>query len=541
MNSTSNLSSSVASDHIPAYASLEFIIIKIMIYVVIFVMTIIGNVLVITVIRYDKRMRGSSHILILNLAVCDLITPTISIPFDLAYEELKYAWPFSGLMCKILWPSQTFTTTSSALILTAICIDRYRALVYPFKVRWAGKFCLMVFSMYTVALTMVVPYMLVLHLDEGKEKVDCSEKWPSPQKAFRQAYTIVLFLSQYALPLFIMITLYSITLRSLFNNSKQFLSESSIMKTGNQIRHKSRDESRRELSIQEIRKEQHLKVTKMFITVVIVFAVSMFPNQVLWLWVDFGNLAANEYFPIISIICRIFTYSNSVLNPFIYGLYSKDFRSGYKKAGRKISKVNKKRRAWYYHCNGTGKSQFKSSFISQGGIDEGNCLLTRNKNSSSGSNHVSSVTQKKSLEGDSAKSNEGKEFNNSLDARNHLLHKEVIPIGEKTIINKSAAPVTTVPQDSDSKEGTQTPQFEGTLTALEENEVEQAVEENIGEQESTDGLFLREIQEKTDSNAIPNIYKCIKSQNANKEKGTYQGSLNTDLADYLNDITETEC
>lgn len=534
MNSTSNVTLSLGSDHISPDASLGFVLVKIIIYVVIFTMTIIGNVLVIIVICYDKTMRGSSHILILNLAVCDLITPTISIPFDLAYEVLDYAWPFGGLMCKILWPAQTFTTTSSALILTAICIDRYRAFVYPFKVRWAGKFCLMVCSMYTVALAMVVPYMLVLHLNEREEKVDCSEMWPSPQKTFRQAYTIILFLSQYALPLIIMITLYSRTLRSLFNNSKQILSESSMMKMGSQIRHKSSDENRRALSIQEIRKEQHLKVTKMFITVVIVFAVSMFPNQVLWLWVDFGNLAANEYFPIISIICRIFTYSNSVLNPFIYGLYSKDFRSGYKKAGRKISKANKKHQAWYHHFNGTGKSQFQSSLCSRAEVDEGKSLITRNKTSSNGTIAMASVAQTKSLNGNSQDPNEGKILSKSLDG-NHLLDKEDIPMGEKTILNKSSAPATTNPQVSESSKDC-TSQCDETLTAL-DNEVEQALEDT-GERER---FLYGENQENPDCNVITNIYKCIKSQNANSENGTCQGGLNTDLADYINDLTETQC
>ncbi|XP_031566322.1 neuropeptide FF receptor 2-like [Actinia tenebrosa] len=537
MNSTSNLSSIVASDHIPPDASLGFVIFKIMIYVVIVVMTMVGNVLVITVIRYDKKMRGSSHILILNLAVCDLITPTISIPFDLAYEELNYAWPFGGVMCKMLWPGQTFTTTSSALILTAICIDRYRALVYPFKVRWAGKFCLMVFSMYTLALVMVVPYMLVLHLDEGGKNVDCSEKWPSPQKAFRKAYTIVLFLSQYALPLVIMITLYSITLRSLFNNSKQFLSESNIMKTGSQIRHKSRDDSQRELSLQEIRKEQHLKVTKMFITVVIVFAVSMFPNQVLWLWVDFGNLVNNEYFPIIAIICRIFTYSNSVLNPFIYGLYSKDFRSGYKKAGRKISKVNKKHQAWYHRFNGTGRSQFQSSCISRAGMDEGKTFINRNKKTSSGSNQGSSMNQSKEMSPLEGGSNYSKKEKSIFDEQNHLLNKKGFSVGDET----SSARVETRPQVSaDPKDFTQTTQCEETLTAL-ENKVEQAVEEESGEQ-GKKGCSLCDTEEKSDSDLITNIYKRIKSQNANNENRTNnRESLNTDLADYLNELAETQC
>lgn len=89
------------------------------------------------------------------------------------------------------------------------------------------------------------------------------------------------------------------------------------------------ERSQSELSAMNLRrkkKEQNIQVTKMFIVAVIVFSLSMFPNQVLWLWVDFGNGKDSDYFAIISAICWLFTHSNSVLNPIIYGFYSREFR-----------------------------------------------------------------------------------------------------------------------------------------------------------------------------------------------------------------------
>jgi hypothetical protein len=468
-------------------------------------------------------MRGSSHILILNLAICDLITPTISIPFDLAYEEMHYAWPFGAVVCKVLWPGQTFTTTSSALILTAICIDRYRALVYPFKVRWAGKFCLMLFTMYTCSVAVVVPYMLVLHLKEGF-KVDCWEKWPSPQKSFRQAYTIVLFLCQYALPLMIMITLYSATLRSLYNNARQLLSETNISKTGSQ-NHKTREECRRDVSLQELRKEQHLKVTKMFITVVIVFAVSMFPNQILWLWVDFGNLANNTYFPVISIICRIFTYSNSVLNPFIYGLYSKDFRSGYKKAGRKISKGNINKRL---HFNGTRKLPLQTSYISQG-IDEAKNLITVNKHHSNyESNQASSIDEKKvQFEEDSQEPKERRSLHSMSDKKmmdTEICLKDLIPEKKRSSVCDS----------------TKTQGNKDTLSTDElENETDLGVEEDSTKRAAE--FPINDNQKRRDCNVITGISNCIDSQPANKCNGINQGNLKVEIAAYLDELMETQC
>ena len=51
------------------------------------------------------------------------------------------------------------------------------------------------------------------------------------------------------------------------------------------------------------KKEQNIQVTKMFVVTVMVFSLSTFPNQVLWLWVDFGDGKDSDYFAIISAVC----------------------------------------------------------------------------------------------------------------------------------------------------------------------------------------------------------------------------------------------
>lgn len=91
------------------------------------------------------------------------------------------------------------------------------------------------------------------------------------------------------------------------------------------------ERSQSELSAMNLRrkkKEQNIQVTKMFIVAVIVFSLSMFPNQVLWLWVDFGNGKDSDYFAIISAICWLFTYSNSVLIQLSMAFIAVSFVSG---------------------------------------------------------------------------------------------------------------------------------------------------------------------------------------------------------------------
>ena len=53
----------------------EFRVVKVLLYVLIFILSCIGNSLVVTVILRAKGKRTPANLLILNLAVCDLVTP----------------------------------------------------------------------------------------------------------------------------------------------------------------------------------------------------------------------------------------------------------------------------------------------------------------------------------------------------------------------------------------------------------------------------------------------------------------------------------
>ena len=322
-------------------ASGNFEIAKHVLYGIILALSIVGNTTVIHIIRTRRKVRKTSYILlVLNLAVCDLITPTLSIPFDWAYEDFGQEWIFGKVLCTLLWPLQTLFSTSSALTLTMICYDRYRAVVHPFKARRVTKTHIKrcILAIHLISLIFMVPYAVVLRQEGG----ECIEKWPTPVSNYRKAYTLALFLVQYGMPLVLMIALHTRALKTLFGHS----SEDDLLRD----RSKSVLSNARNLfststtSLQSMKrlcltKERNIRVTKMFVLVVTVFALSMFPNQVLWLWVDFGHGADNEHFLLISVVCRLFTYSNSVLNPIIYGFYSREFRSGKKKLKRPVRKA----------------------------------------------------------------------------------------------------------------------------------------------------------------------------------------------------------
>ena len=314
---------------------LEFRVVKVLLYVLIFILSCIGNSLVVTVILRAKGKRTPANLLILNLAVCDLVTPALSIPFDLALEELNYVWPFGRATCKVLWPFQTAFSTSSSLTLAVISLDRLRTLANPFAKRVSMETMVMIVcTIHAFSIGLCIPYFISLELNDKEDS--CDEDWPS--FGHRQAYTVVLFLFQYALPLMTMAVAYSLIHHSLRASTKRLFSTDEQSKRS----FKRPSSTISDKNIEFKRKEQNIRLAKMFVLVVVVFAISMFPNQVLWIWVDFGNGANNRFFHYISVACRIFTYANSVLNPFIYALKNKEFRSGYAKIGRTTMKPLRK-------------------------------------------------------------------------------------------------------------------------------------------------------------------------------------------------------
>ncbi|EDO42595.1 predicted protein, partial [Nematostella vectensis] len=298
-------------------------------YFLILLCTTVGNSMVVYVICTSRKMRSSSNLLVLNLAVCDLFTPLISIPFDFALEENHYVYLFGKAMCKVLGPSATLTTTAASLTLAAISLDRYRIIMHPFKTRLSSKqIKLIILGIYVFSVIAVFPYAYVLRLENS----DCSEHWP--MVLYRQLYTMALFLIQYALPLVFMIIMYAFAIKNLYSASDKMRNNS--IHTPAFDMNKLEDSEGKRVFFRKLRRKSvgeenpNARATKMFMTVVAVFSVFMFPNQVLWLWADYGDGLKQPHFRRVSVICWLFTYTNGVVNPIIFAIFSKEFRSGFK-------------------------------------------------------------------------------------------------------------------------------------------------------------------------------------------------------------------
>ena len=313
---------------------LGFKIPKITMYVLILLVCTIGNTAMIGVIFTSRRMGSlAGNILILNLALVDLLSPILSIPFDLVLEENHYIWPFGSIPCKLLFPTATFLSTASALTLAAISLDRYRNILHPFKSKLSmAQVKFIVIAVDFISVAFVLPYAVFLRL----QKNSCTEQWP--KVLYRQIYTVFLVSVQYALPLLFMITMYILASVRLFAaaDSVRKITLPPVENRRKTYSAFKEHQTRKESFV--ISQEQNAKVTKIFVIIVVAFALCTLPNQVLWLWIDFGKDGNITSLTKEIIICRFFTFINGCVNPIIFFVFKRDYRQGLFKLLRKIAR-----------------------------------------------------------------------------------------------------------------------------------------------------------------------------------------------------------
>lgn len=309
---------------------LELRIVKFCVFVLIFVFSFGGNTVVILSVALFQRMKTVPNMFIANLAICDLITTITSIPFDLIQDEFKY-FPFGSVTCKSLWPLATVSNNSACFTLLAISLDRYFAIIHPlnFNYRLTRRRCLFtIVLIHFLSVIAVLPY--IINLNYNKETRVCGEEWS--KIIYRKLYTIFLFLIQYGIPLVIMSGVYlklgSVLFKSQKEVSKLCCENAPASQQNGHCKTIMKEQFNKNTDSLQRRRLQSRKTVKMFLLIVIIFLIFMQPNQLFWLWVDFGS--PGEFnFNLVSFICRAFTYTNSVLNPVIYGICNTAFREAF--------------------------------------------------------------------------------------------------------------------------------------------------------------------------------------------------------------------
>ncbi|KAL4636043.1 G-protein couple receptor IHR2-like [Arapaima gigas] len=306
-------------------------------YLFIFLLCMLGNMLVCLIVLRDRRMRTVTNLFILNLAVSDLLVGIFCIPTTLV-DNLITGWPFTNTVCKMSGLVQGMSVSASVFTLVAIAVDRFRCIVYPFQ----SKITLLVakatiVTIWVLALVIMCPAAVMLtvqrvenhymvHNEDYNQTYPlytCYENWPDPE--MRKVYTTVLFAHIYLAPLTLIMLMYSRIGVKLYTTSLLSCAE-----------HREAVSTRATNPLgQETRpviSQKKVRVIKMLIVVALLFMLSWLPLWTLMLLTDYGGLDAEQLEHLTGYVypfAHWLAFSNSSINPIIYGYYNENFKRGF--------------------------------------------------------------------------------------------------------------------------------------------------------------------------------------------------------------------
>ena len=276
------------------------------IYVLVFLVGVLGNSIVCYIILKNKR-RKRIDIFILNLAFSDLFVLFIYLPLQMTLFEHNMKWIFGNVFCKITYSVIPVSFFSSIGTLIAITRDRYIAVLTPMKIKVGYKTRWTLILIWLVSVILTIPLMYASDLVHGF----CTEaNWPNID--IERGYWIMVFCVQFALPVcFISIT-YSIILVHLKINSLPA------------------ERHNLYLNRYKTRRRQHHHMTFMTIVLVFVYVICMLPQHMVFFWLFYGNLQTIPYRRYIFLFANLMAIANSSLNPIVYGTLNKEMKRGIK-------------------------------------------------------------------------------------------------------------------------------------------------------------------------------------------------------------------
>ena len=281
--------------------------------------TFIGNMLIVTAFFKTPSLRTSTNYYIVSMAVSDFIGPFFIWPLYVCEGMLSSTVFIGGssalAACKLGMYFRALSQTVSVLSLVLISVDRFVAIVFPFKFAVMNRKIrvgLLVVS-WLVPLIGVLPYLIFSEITTVENRRVCRFMVRDEAKIGINANGIALF---YILPLITIVVLYSLIMIKLKHSTKN----SNIQTRPEDIVGRS---------------QQNRKILKILITIVIAFFLCWTPLSMYFVLRIFcpDLFVQDTCLLITGFTFYVFPSLSTAVNPLI--LFS--FSTNYKQALRSLS------------------------------------------------------------------------------------------------------------------------------------------------------------------------------------------------------------
>ena len=275
--------------------------------------SLLGNALVIRVIQTNRSMRTSTNLLIRNIAYSDIIMTLLFLPTQIAQLYIDRAW-LSGLtgaiLCKAVNSFRNFSFSCSIISLLAIAFGRFFAVVNcpsnQCRFLTADRLRKVIWFISAAVGAPTLSLFKQGTFPDGKSY--CYMTWATD--LLGKAYVGMVFVLMFVLPLLVMSVLYSV-----------------IYYKG---RFKRRPEDNQEFD-QWREARRTINTVRMMSVVVAVFCLCWAPIQIYFVLRSITpHLVSQEGKFWGLCITTLISNTNLLLNPFMFPMFNKKFRDGFK-------------------------------------------------------------------------------------------------------------------------------------------------------------------------------------------------------------------
>uniref|UniRef100_A0A8C3D8A0 Gastrin/cholecystokinin type B receptor n=1 Tax=Corvus moneduloides TaxID=1196302 RepID=A0A8C3D8A0_CORMO len=202
----------------PAPRELD-VAVRVVLYALIFVLSVGGNALVVAVLALNRRLRTVTNCFLLSLALSDLLLALCCMPFTLL-PGLMGAFIFGDVVCKLVAYLMGVSVAVSTFSLVAIAIERYSAICNPLQSRaWQTRShaCRVIAGTWALAALLMLPYAVYSTTRPAAPRpppAQCTHHWPSER--VRQVWYVLLLLVLFFIPGVVMTVAYGLISRELY-------------------------------------------------------------------------------------------------------------------------------------------------------------------------------------------------------------------------------------------------------------------------------------------------------------------------------------
>ncbi|XP_003966988.2 cholecystokinin receptor type A [Takifugu rubripes] len=335
--------------------------VRIILYSLIFLLSVVGNSLIITVLVRNRRMRTVTNLFLLSLSVSDLMVSIVCIPFTLI-PNLMRNFIFGTGICKLVMYFMGVSVSVSTFNLVAISLERYSAICNPLTSRvWQTKShaAKVITATWVVSSLLMLPYPISSTLKPFTRRDNstghmCRLVWPND--IIQQSWYVSLLLLLFLIPGIIMMTAYGLISLELYRGIRLELSSrkssrdrqasTGSLKPGDSDGCYLQPSKRRSImgslgncgnnpiigrmtsSNSTANLMAKKRVIRMLLVIVFLFFLCWTPVFVVNAWQAFDRRSAYRLTGAPISFIHLLSYTSACVNPIIYCFMNKRFRQG---------------------------------------------------------------------------------------------------------------------------------------------------------------------------------------------------------------------